>query len=149
VCGRVPRGVCESGLQPNPPRVCVCVPHHATPRHNTPQHTTQACTKAALQLPQQTCPAPPRPAPPHPTPPHPTHPHPTPTPTQARTQVAVQLPQRLLFDVAPGGALGHGGGSFRSAGSGLLAPSGGDGGDDADAFGINLDVQELNLILRL
>jgi hypothetical protein len=50
--------------------------------------------------------------------------------------VSVQLPKQLVFDTRgslPGRALGAAG----------LADSG------ADAWGVNLDVQELNLVLRL
>uniref|UniRef100_A0A7S0RET5 Uncharacterized protein n=1 Tax=Chlamydomonas leiostraca TaxID=1034604 RepID=A0A7S0RET5_9CHLO len=53
---------------------------------------------------------------------------------EARTQLTVQLPSKLLFDMAPS-----------HAASGAQ----GGAGEDDDAFGCSLDVQQLNLVLRL
>lgn len=49
---------------------------------------------------------------------------------QAKTAMTLQVPSQVLFDVTGGGA------------------GGGEAGD-SDVFGVNLDVQELNLVLRL
>lgn len=70
---------------------------------------------------------------------------------QARTKLTVQLPSKLLFDLAQPVNVGSMGG--RGAGAGALVGAGGAGGaglaDDDDAFGCSLDVQQLNLVIRL
>ncbi|KAG1656172.1 hypothetical protein FOA52_008711 [Chlamydomonas sp. UWO 241] len=55
---------------------------------------------------------------------------------EALTEVSVQLPKQLVFDT-------RGGMPGRALGAAGNADSG------ADAWGVNLDVQELNLVLRL
>jgi hypothetical protein len=55
---------------------------------------------------------------------------------QAKTLLSLQLPSKMLFDLAPmsGGAGGAGGVRVR---------------DDGEAMGINLEVQQLDLVVRL
>jgi hypothetical protein len=57
---------------------------------------------------------------------------------QAKTLLSLQLPSKLLFDLAP---LGQGDG-----GSGRSGSRGDDGGD---TLGLNLEVQQLDLVVRV
>ena len=82
-----------------------------------------------------------------------------PLPPQACTDIALQVPKQLFFEFAGGGdhssgvssAGGGTGGPLRQWLNHSHNPGVGDGGEDAgsDAWGVNLDVKELNVILKL
>ena len=75
---------------------------------------------------------------------------------QACTDIALQVPKNLFFEFAGGaedsaasGGSAMGGGFRQRIMNSLDHHEAGDGETAADAWGVNLDIKELNVILRL